>query len=264
MHPLPIVSAGTTAYYATFTALQLFSPKADIDYNLNGLHDAHSILTTAAVVYALSKDWPLVVEHTPKPTSTATYLDDRQNPLIFGKSQLGNFITSWETSYLISDTLSKLDWSLPVHRAWLALARERPLTLFHHLALLSALGVLQVYIARGRERGVWIIVALMLMNASTPVLHWRWRQRKTRGKTTLTADALLAATFAACRMGLVEWVLRQYGKFHGIGPWEALRAQRGICQAGTGVLVGVNAIWWLILVKNMAKKVRSRLTLKST
>lgn len=262
MHPLPVVSLATLTYSAVFTILQRVQPRNHNDYNLNHLHDAHSILTTAASLYALSQDWPLTVKRDAT-SSTTTFLNDQQNPLIFGKSQLGNFITSWETSYLLFDTFAKLDSTLPLHRRLLDLARQRPLTLFHHLALLSALGVLQVYIARDRERGVWIIVALMLMNASTPILHWRWRQKKQNGKTTLAADALLIVVFAACRMGLPRWVLRQYGKFHGIGPWEALDAQRSVCKIGTGVLVGVNAIWWLILVRNVVMKVQRRLRCKA-
>ena len=36
----------------------------------------------------------------------------------------------------------------------------------HHVGVGGALGVLQWYIAGGRERGVWVVVAFLLMNAS--------------------------------------------------------------------------------------------------
>lgn len=37
---------------------------------------------------------------------------------------------------------------------------------WHHVGLSSALAVLQLYIARGKEKGIMVILMLMLMNAS--------------------------------------------------------------------------------------------------
>jgi hypothetical protein len=46
---------------------------------------------------------------------------------------------------------------------------------WHHSLLVCALSVLQCYIARGKERGILVIIIIMfLMNASSPVGTIRW------------------------------------------------------------------------------------------
>ncbi|CAK4030706.1 TRAM LAG1 CLN8 homology domain-containing [Lecanosticta acicola] len=262
--PVSIVSLATAAYSALLAGAHWASiASPDTETNLKGISDVHSLISSTAALYALSKRWPHDVQ--PKKHS-ASYLDDSNNPLIVGKSDLGNAITSWETGYLLFDTAVKLlsHWQtvraeqrVSLQRMPLAVLRREPLILFHHFALLGGLAFLQVYIAKGRERGVWIIVAFILMNASTPVMHWRWRQRQRTGRTTLTADVLLALVFGASRLGLVGWVLKQYADYHGIGAWDAFQRQRGVCRTGTAVLFGMNAVWEAALLKRIAGRIIS-------
>lgn len=236
------------------------------------LSDVHSLFTTVGGLYALSKPWSRASHGA---TSPATYLDDRRNPLIWGRSSLGNAITSWETGYLLFDTIHKLllqyrgtsaqDGGVPrrLANAFVAVSKKEPVIWFHHLALLGALSGLQVYTARGRERGVWIIVAMMLMNASTPVMHWRWRQIKRNGKSSLKLDVVFALVFAACRFGVVFYVVRKYAKYHGLESWEAFRRQRAICQLSTASLVVLNGVWWSLLLKRIFGRIAARISAQS-
>ena len=191
--------------------------------------------------------------------------------MIVGRNSLGNAITGLETGYLLFDTLALLyissshpnnKGSHSLRTSLSHLARKDPLTLAHHLSLVTGLGILQHFIHQTRERGVYIIVSLILMNASTPLLHLRWWRRKATGKGSLGLDVALAAVFAACRVGVVCWVLREYGRFHSgggagdaVGAWEAPRGQRWVCQVGTGALVGVNGVWLAALLKSIGKRI---------
>lgn len=92
--------------------------------------------------------------------------------LITARSILGNSITAFEMGYLVQDVMILI---LAARlRARDAGGRGRSLVKeinwtvlgWHHAGLSSALGVLQWYIARGREKGIMVILILMLMNAS--------------------------------------------------------------------------------------------------
>ncbi|KAI7323042.1 hypothetical protein KC315_g8618 [Hortaea werneckii] len=260
LHPLGLLGLSAASYGVLLaTSRRIFPIDQDPRLFLNTLTDLHSVLSSAAVLYALSQPWP-VTRVTP-PSSHASLLDDTLNGMIHGKSTLGNAITSWEAGYLIYDTLAvallryKCRPDESFLKSLLRFSSKEPLTFSHHLSLIIALGCLQFYIAQGRERGVWIINAFNLMNASTPILHWRWLHRHRTGKNDLKLDVLLAATFAACRMGLIIWVLGKYGEFHGIGAWEAYMKQRWICKLGTAALFVMNSAWWLTLVKGIAQRV---------
>jgi len=92
------------------------------------------------------------------------------HPLIATKSVLANCITALETGYLIQDTfvlLSLARFRARAHRddRWWRYLNLRVL-LLHHIPIGGALGVLQWYIAHGRERGIMVILMFMGMNAS--------------------------------------------------------------------------------------------------
>lgn len=165
-----------------------------------------------------------------------------------------------EAGYLIYDTgalLAEVHLKYPTKTASSTvstLARRSPVFLAHHAALISALMYLQHYTANGREKGVWVIVAMLLMNASNPLLHLRWYRKKQTGKSDRVIDLALVLVFALTRFGSVYWILRSYAAFHRTGTLDAIRRQRVVCQTGTGVLVGVNALWWAGLVQGIMKK----------
>lgn len=263
-NPLNVVFASATTYGCALLGLQ-YSTANNIgrpETAMKVISGVHSLATTCAALYALSGDWPIVESFTPSPD---IFPDDLRNPMISGKSHFGNVITGFETGYLLYDTLALLLISGQVQSShisggWaptvLETVRRNPVTLGHHIALGAALGSLQVYIHQGRERGVWIIVAFILMNASTPVLHYRWWQRKVKGRPSFALDAAFAGAFAACRFGTILYVLHRYGAFHHISGFEAIRKQRWICQLGTGALLALNGVWWSNLVKGIFVRFR--------
>lgn len=264
--PTKIVFTTAATYSFLLAGSWLASwPTKDSRANLKAISSVHSLVIIAFGVAALLDKWPVDVDswRCGKDLSKHEYLDDTQNPLIFGESSLGNAVTGFETGYLLYDTIALLyvtQRELPngsKRKAAVAisqLARNEPLLLVHHIALLAALGILQVYIACGRERGVWIIDAFILIRATDPVLHWRWWVRKQTGKHDIRMDVLLIVTFAACRFGLLGWVLKAYGDHHHLNAWTAFMKQRMICKTGTGALFGLNAVWLAMLLRNTAKR----------
>ena len=111
----------------------------------------------------------VVAEHALSQTKPDTSL-----PIITTRSTFANCLTAIETAYLLQDSFILLWlWRVRGSRGRSSLAAGPPLKGFdlrvwawHHAGLFSAFAVLQWYIARGKEKGVLIIVMLMLMNAS--------------------------------------------------------------------------------------------------
>lgn len=134
----------------------------------------------------------------------------------------------------------------------------------HHLALLLSLGMLQVYINKEAERGIWIIVAFEIMNASTPFLHLRWWARKRTGKDDWRLDALLGVVFAASRLGTILWIVKRYAAFHKMDSLEAFSRQRLICKAGTASLFVMNAAWLGSLLYQSISRLLQRSKTKPT
>ncbi|KAJ9663957.1 hypothetical protein H2201_005439 [Coniosporium apollinis] len=232
-----------------------------IRLSIKAISALHSAVTAIIVLYALRPSrWTNEVALSTSSKAGQGNLDDSGNPVIRGRSSLANALTAWETGYLLYDT-GALIYEIKQKRqlnsssaALKSLAKSSPVLLAHHLLLAAALGYLQTYTAAGHERGVWVIVAFLLMNASNPVLHIRYWIRERRGRPSLIADALLMLAFAAFRFGTVGWVLKRYGDYHGLGPWQAFLRLRRSCQIGTAALVGVNGVWWLMLVKSIVRR----------
>lgn len=240
---------------------------SSIRTRIKAISACHSLFASCLTVAALSQTWDVAPhpkfsgsEKVLDGTSSGGILDDSQNPLISGKNSLANFVTAWEAGYLIYDTGALFLESLFKNRsrdARLALTnliQESPIFVAHHFLLASALLWLQTYIATKREKGLRVIMAFFLMNASNPILHLRWYKKKTTGKSDTRVDAILAAVFAITRFGSVYWTIRKYAQYHGLGTWESLRMQRTVCQAGTGLLTGLNALWWAGLIAQMARQ----------
>ena len=148
--------------------------------------------------------------------------DDSTNPTIQGRSELANAVTAIECGYLIQDTLALLLSAKLHNKAGLKGTLDKTL-LAHHIGIGAALVVLQYYIARGRERGIYIIVQFLLMNASTPVLNLRWYLRNfspERKKLRWSVEGAFVAAFYAARVWLVGKILGDYGRWHGWSAWE--------------------------------------------
>lgn len=264
--------SNVVASIVTYSTAVCFMVRRDCSYSsirtrVKAISACHSLIATFLTVVALSQRWD-VAPHShsvdsitiAERTVSARTLDDSQNPLISGKNSLANFVTAWEAGYLIYDTGALFLESLfkggsRSRRSALAnLLRDSPIFVMHHLLLASALIWLQTYVSAKREKGVKVIMAFFLMNASNPVLHWRWYRKKVTGSSDTRNDVALAAVFAVTRFGSVYWIVKKYAQYHNLGTWQSLRMQRNICQTGTGLLTGLNAVWWLGLIAQMARQ----------
>lgn len=98
-----------------------------------------------------------------------------------------------------------------------------PLLLHHLLLLLPALLLLQVYTLLGLDRGILVLASFLLMNASSPLSSLRrWLlihhspNRMVGGGGRALGVVVVSwtywAVYAACRVGLVGWVLWVFGK----------------------------------------------------
>lgn len=254
VHPFAIASGSAATYGAIFFAITKLSRSKASPYDARSINKAisasHAALTTVLAAYSLrSVHWQ--ANHTNSSDDAlkkTPYLDDSNNMIISGRSKLANGITAWEFGYLIYDTGAMVFNSTASDRRVL-----QDLFFYHHVLLLAGLGTLQKYIIDGRERGVWVIVAFLLMNASNPLLHARWFAKKER-KDTMPIDLALAVVFVITRLGNVAWVLQKYGSYHELGGWEAFKSLRWQCKIGTSTLTGFNAIWWILLVRSIARR----------
>jgi len=91
-------------------------------------------------------------------------------PLITARSNVGNSIMAFELGYLIQDSvilfLASRIRKQDVGRNITPLVKDINWKVlgWHHFGFSSALGVLQWYIYHGREKGIMVILMLMLMN----------------------------------------------------------------------------------------------------
>ena len=260
--PFAIVSSTALVYGLICRGLLPNSTPTSTQAKLKSLSASHATLTTILGLCALKYSRLHDTENRPHAVPGCLpdgNLDDRKNPLIWDKSPLANAITALEAGYLIYDTAAMIFYpsSQPRSRRTGSLiihaAKNSPDLFAHHVLLAAGLMTLQYYIRQDRERGVWVIVVFILMNASTPFMHARWWARK-KGYSSRLTDLAFVVTFAACRFGTIGWVLRQYGRYHGLGPVEAFGKLRWYCQAGTGGLLVMNGLWWLLLLRGILKR----------
>ena len=232
-----------------------------LSQSIKAVSTLHSTLITALALYALNQpEWRTptsdAAEHLSKTSSRNVsgkggYPDDTFNPLISARSEFANAITAVEAGYLLQDSIALL-FEARAHGGMDTLDKT---LLTHHVGIGTALLALHYYIARGREAGIYIIVMFLLMNSSTPVLNLRWYLRslgRHKRKAILLADTAFVVAFFVARVWLIYKILREYGRFHGMGAseayWEALRVP---CKLGTGALWIANLGWWVVLVGNL-------------
>ena len=225
----------------------------------------HCTLVTLVSIHELRRhyaDWApsssSLQNHDSRTTSYTGYGADL--PVITTRSALSNAITAWETGYLLQDTVILLlgarlrsqqsDTRLTKEINWWVLV-------WHHGGLSIALATLQWYIARGKEKGVLVIIMLMLMNASTPVgtFHWyfvNFRPEKKRAIIGFNVAYLVA--YATFRVYLIYWILRVFGEQTGESAFGAYRRLRLSCQMGTATIGLTNSIWLMMSVKKFVRR----------
>ncbi|KAF2257883.1 hypothetical protein CC78DRAFT_538201 [Lojkania enalia] len=238
--------------------------KSDLQGINKAVSSLHAVATSITAFCILKySGWAIPKQKSdtsPSPVDGENHPDDSLNPMIAGRSRLANALTAWETIYLLADTwfmvyANRKRYSLPSNSAGLRIvAKQSPILLIHHVVLTSAFLVLQSYIAAGKEKGLWVITAFMLMNSSNPLMHARWFVRRRTGRSSNFLDLVFLAAFATSRFGVVVWILRKYGRYHRLGVWQAYRSLREECQIGTAMLVGLNGAWWSILAAKVATR----------
>ena len=180
--------------------------------------------------------------------------------VITTRSSLSNAITAWETGYLLQDTvILLLGARLRSQQSNTYLAKEINwrVLLWHHGALSIALLMLQWYIAHGKEKGILVIIMLMLMNASTPIgtLHWYLVNFRPEKKTAImAANVVYLVAYAAFRVYLIYWIVRVFGKQTGESAVGAFRRLRLSCQMGTATIGITNSIWLMMSMKKFARR----------
>jgi len=254
--PFGLVALSACSYGLLLRTVRRYNPPPSVG-QIKAISAGHAVLTSLLAVYVLRQpQWKTSTNlsslHSGDSSTAGGNLDDSFNPLIQGRSALGNAIMALETGYLLYDTCAIASMQArrqgPSPGVWAL--RSSPIMMGHHILLGSALLCLQAYIAQARERGIWVIVAFLLMNASTPLLHARWWMW-TVDKDSLLLDLAFAAAFAVSRFGTIAWVLQRYGAYHGLGPFEAFKRLRVSCKMGSAALVGMNGLWWILLVKQI-------------
>lgn len=261
--PLKVVPASVAVYSLAHSVLSGHVAPDSRKLLLKAISGAHATGMTCLAIWALNNS-PLRLfsdqtRHVEPSYKVDGNLDDSHNPIIQEQSNLANAITAWETGYLLYDTWGMLHYSSRGSstpgfvKSVTTAARAQPFEFAHHTGLATALLYLQYYIWKGNERGVWIIVALTLMNASTPLLQMR-ALAKHKGKRFQALDLTFAVAFALSRMGTIMWILQRYGAYHGLDAWAAYLKLRLPCQAGTGAIFSLNTAWWLLLVRNISRR----------
>ena len=261
--PIRYVTASVAVYSLAHGLLSRHVAPDSRKLLLKGISGAHAAAMTLVATLALNKS-PLRLRSEQTGYAAPKYglddnLDDRHNPIIQEQSDLANAITAWETGYLLFDTWGILRYasreSSPPRllKSAMTAAKVEPFEFAHHTGLATALLCLQYYIWKGNERGVWIIVALTLMNASTPLYQLRGFVAH-RGRRFKALDVSFAVAFALSRMGTIYWILQRYGAYHGLNAWAAYRKLRLPCQAGTGAIFSLNTVWWLLLLRSIRRR----------
>jgi hypothetical protein len=174
--------AGVSIYPLAFRLLLQRKPTlSQFSKSREAVSALHCSLMTFASIYELYKqrdNWLPPNRSSEGNTSLLDSADGNINrrslasssSIITTQSELGNCLVTIETAYLAQDSIILLvgaylqsqqhpGGSLRKAINWRILG-------YHHGGLLLALGVLQWYIAQGREKGMLIILMLMTMNAS--------------------------------------------------------------------------------------------------
>ena len=191
-------------------------------------------------------------------------IPDRDLPIITTRSEFANAIMALETAYLLQDSVILL-YASKLHRR--ANGGTKGLNIrhlaYHHGGLSAVLGVLQIYTSQGREKGVLIVVMMMLMNASSPYGTLRWflvNFKPDERRMIITTTVAYLAIYGLCRVYLVYYILNVFGAQKGRNALEAFVKLKWHCQLGTGAMAVVNTAWFIMGVSNFAKRYLSRVS----
>lgn len=187
-----------------------------------------------------------------------------QPPIIATRSLFAQCITAIETGYLLQDSLVLLYMYLKRHKKAPNASRLKSFNFLHlglhHAILGGCLSLLQYYIAHDWDKGILVIVALHLMNASSIFGTVRWfliNFRPSRGRLIAITTAMYFASFAIFRVYVVLWVVWVYGKQCGYSTWTAVKVLRLPCKVGTGTMLLVNSLWLIDGIRKLTRRTMS-------
>ncbi|KAJ9659419.1 hypothetical protein H2198_003148 [Neophaeococcomyces mojaviensis] len=185
-------------------------------------------------------------------------IPDRDLPIITTRSEFANSVIALETAYLLQDSVI-LFYASKLHRR--AGGSTKGLNIkhlaYHHAGLSAALVVLQVYTAQGREKGVLIIIMMMLMNASSPCGTLRWflvNFKPDARRAIMITTAVYLKIYGLCRVYLIYYILHAFGAQKGRNAFEAFVKLKWHCQFGVGAMAFVNTAWFVMGVSNFVKR----------
>lgn len=185
-------------------------------------------------------------------------IPDRDLPIIKTRSEFANAIMALETAYLLQDS-AILFYASKLHRR--AGGSTKGLNIrhlaYHHGGLSAALGLLQLYIAQGREKGILIVVMMMLMNASSPCGTLRWflvNFKPDAGKMIMITTVAYLQIYGLCRVYLIYYILQVFGAQKGRNALEAFVKLKWHCQLGVGAMAVTNTTWLIMGISNFAKR----------
>ncbi|MCJ1395100.1 hypothetical protein MMC18_007981 [Xylographa bjoerkii] len=264
--PSQILLTSTAAYASVFyLSLPSSLTATRLAKTREALSLIHCTLATALSFACLRQHRDALFPTLPTaPSKGAPRASESALPLIATRSAFANAITALETGYLLSDSLILL-YSVRLARSNHAAAKSKQRLVglnmrhlaYHHAGLSAALLYLQWYIYRGRERGVLVIVMMMLMNASSPFGTLRWwlvNFRSGRNTAITCATAAYLTVYAAARVGLVYAILGVWGRQTGVGALQAFGGLRWQCKLGTGTMAAVNIAWLITGVSNFLRR----------
>lgn len=186
-------------------------------------------------------------------------------PIVRTRSTFAQCITALEAGYLLQDSVILLQAYQHRNTNVGNTSRVKGWNFLylglHHAGLGGLLLVLQYYIAKQQEKGILIIVAMHLMNASSIFGTLRWfliNFRPSSRTAILVTTATYLATFAVFRVYLIFWIMRVYARQRGPSVWSAIRGLPSSCQIGTGTILVVNTVWLVSGVKSLVARIAGR------
>lgn len=169
--PSVTLATALVLYPTTLHLLSKFSQgPASLKTFRDGVSSVHcSIITISSLSALIEKGFitlPLAT-CSPRDRSTCTslgkdinYMTKSTHPMLLAKSTFANSITALETGYLVQDTF------LLLYQYWKGRKINMRVLILHHITLGTTLSWLQTRIWMKKEKGVYIVVMFMLMNAS--------------------------------------------------------------------------------------------------
>jgi hypothetical protein len=257
--PLPSQYALLGSFFGYLVVIYATTPRQATPLRLATSREAisicHCTFMTLATIYCLRWKLPATLFIEDLRTRPVA---DYELPIITTRSELANALTAIETGYLLQDSIMLL---LAAQSKQVLLNKKisssrdargtlRGLNLrhlgWHHALLGSAFVVLQIYIARGREKGILIIAAMLLMNASSVPGTVRWfllNFRPDLKQIIRVVILVYLVSFAVFRVGLVYYILKVFGEQLHISALDAFLRLRLPCKLGMSSLAVVNTFW---------------------